>query len=130
MGSGNVLIIDDSNFMRLSLKSTINQAFPGFKYFYAKDFPSALGIVASNDISLLLTDYVILGNINGIELLDRLYFLGYDFVSIVLSSMATPDVVTNAVSVGASTFLKKPVDKDKLISVVSKVLSEDELEVQ
>ena len=110
----NILIVDDSSFMRRMLKSILSPR--KFNIFEAKDGVEGLEVLNKEDIHLVLLDYE-MPDMDGIELLEKvkkdIRFL--ELPIIMLSGNDSKDVVARALKNGASDFLKKPFATEELL---------------
>lgn len=123
MSLPNILIVDDSKFMCFTISDCLLKEFPSINIISTDSFNSALHEFISNDIDLVITDYVLPGKKNGVNLLEKLYSFDDDFYSIVISSLATQEIINNSFKIGASAFIKKPFNRNKLNSIVKDIFS-------
>jgi len=110
----NILLIDDSSFMRRMLKGILTPK--RFNIFEAKDGLSGLEILDKEDIHLVLLDYEMPG-MDGIAVIekvkrDKKYL---ELPIIMISGNDDKDVISRALKNGASDFLKKPFATEELL---------------
>ena len=117
-----ILIVDDSESIRSLLKYNLETG--GYETVVAKDGLEALKIIENNDdFNLLLTD-LHMPNMNGLELIekvrkyDRLKFLPILF----LTTETNIDMKQRAKNAGATGWIVKPFQSEKLIKTIRKVL--------
>lgn len=115
-----VLAVDDSKTMRNMISFTLSGA--GYDVVEANDGQEALDIVGSQDFDLIITD-INMPNMDGITLLKKLRADG-KFSStpiLILTTESGTDKKDEGRSAGATGWIVKPFDPDKLLQVVGKV---------
>ncbi len=120
--SFNVLVVDDSNAMRSVVKKVISMS--GFKMDHcleAENGKEALRILEENWVDVILSD-INMPEMNGLEFLEELQKeeLFKRIPVIIISTESREDRVSEAISLGAKAFIKKPF----LPAEVKKVLYE------
>jgi CheY-like chemotaxis protein len=114
-----VLVVDDEVYLREIIALDLETA--GYDVLQAANGTEGLSIVKQQPVDLVVSD-VRMPSGNGIKLLEQIRSLdpgrpGFIFIT------AYADVSsTEALSLGAEGFLRKPVDKDELLEVVSQAL--------
>ena len=110
----NILIVDDSIFIRKSLKNILRPR--KYNLFFAENAAKAEDILEKNQIHLILLD-VELPDKSGVEFLEEIKakekFL--DLPVIVISSNDNPVIVARLLKHGAKDFLKKPFIAEYLV---------------
>ncbi len=116
-----ILMVDDSFSIRESVGFFLLEA--GFNVIKAGDGIEALTYFDGQKIDLLLTD-LHMPNMNGIELIKRVRSLdNYKRLPILLLTTETlKNKKLEAKNAGATGWLNKPFDKDKLFNVINKVI--------
>ncbi len=116
-----VMTIDDSASMRQMVTFTLETA--GFEVVQAVDGRDALAKLQGGDIHLFLAD-LNMPNMDGIELTRRLRATSeYKFVPIVLlTTESQADKKQQAKAAGATGWIVKPFEPDKLVAIVKKVM--------
>lgn len=116
-----VLVVDDSPSMRQLVSTTLGQA--GFKVTLAEDGEAALQIAQKNQFKLVVTD-VNMPRMDGLTLVEKLRGLpAFKFTPIlVLTTEVDPAKKTRAKTAGATGWLVKPFDPQKLLGTISRVL--------
>ena len=115
-----VLAVDDSKTMRNMISFTLNGA--GYDVTEAVDGQEALNIAEKSDFDLVITD-VNMPNMDGITLLKALRGLS-KFSStpiLILTTEGGDDKKSEGRSAGATGWIVKPFDPNKLLQVVAKV---------
>ena len=115
-----VLIVDDSETMRDMISYTLDSA--GFVVTVAVDGLDALDKLKGLQVDLIITD-INMPNMDGIDLIEALRdepnFQGTPILC--LTTEQGEDTKMAARSAGATGWIKKPFDPDKLVQVAQKV---------
>lgn len=116
-----ILIADDSESIREVLAFSLTNA--GFEVIIANDGAEALLFFDGRTIDLLLTDYH-MPTMNGLELIENVRKLDqYRFMPIlVLTTENQKNIITEAKNAGATGWLLKPFNTEKLIQTLRKVI--------
>ena len=116
-----ILIVDDSYSIRESISFFLTES--GFNIIKAEDGKDALLKLDGKKIDLIITD-LHMPNMNGIELIRNVRKLeGYMRIPILLLTTETlHEKKLEAKKAGATGWLNKPFEKQKLYSVINKVL--------
>lgn len=117
-----VLVVDDSSFMRNSLKSIIE------KLGYSVVGTAENGVEAVAKFRDLKPDVVtldiIMPQMGGVQGLKLLKAVNPKAVVVMVSSMADRESVTECIKAGATHYLLKPFDETKVGEVMKRVTSE------
>lgn len=118
--SKNVLVVDDSAAIRQSVSYVLDQA--GYVVVQAGDGQEALTKLDGTAFGLIITD-VNMPNMDGITLVKKVRELGdYKFTPIiVLTTESQGSKMEEGKAAGATGWIVKPFDSDKLLSVVKKL---------
>ncbi len=117
-----VLIADDSAFTRRVISS----------YFLGTDFrvvasadngESALEQFKACSPDFVLLDLVMPG-CSGLDALKQIMQINPKAKVIMVSSLGTENMVTECIALGARSFVQKPFDKERLMSVMQKILTD------
>lgn len=116
-----IMTIDDSVSMRQMVAFTLQRA--GYEVVQAGDGEDALAKLDGRDFHLFLAD-LNMPNMDGIELTRRLRSMpDYKFVPIVLlTTESHADKKKEGKMAGATGWIVKPFEPDKLLAVVNKVM--------
>ena len=110
----NILIVDDSSFMRRMLKGVLSPK--RFNIYEARSAKDGLEILKNNEIHLVLLDYE-MPEMNGAQMLEKIKknrkFL--ELPVIILSGNENQDVIARVLKHGASDFIKKPFATEELL---------------
>jgi sigma-B regulation protein RsbU (phosphoserine phosphatase) len=111
----NVLIVDDSRAQRRILSSYLGRW--GYQVFEADSGEEALTVCASENIDLILSDWMMPG-INGLDFCRMFRAMDRDDYGyfILLTSKSEKSAVAEGLDVGADDFLTKPVSGDELLA--------------
>ncbi len=117
-----VLIVDDSSSMRQMVSFTLKRA--GHEISEAEDGVQALKVAQADRFDLVITD-MNMPNMNGLEFTKQLRAsTAYKFTPIlVLTTEASPELKQQGRAAGATGWLVKPFDPNKLSATVEKVLA-------
>lgn len=116
-----ILIADDSESIREILAFSLGNA--GYQVLVANDGLDALRYFDGRTIDLLLTDYH-MPNLGGLELIAKVRQLeNYKYMPIlVLTTESQSDLIREAREAGATGWLMKPFNTEKLLLTLRKVI--------
>jgi two-component system chemotaxis response regulator CheY len=117
----NILVTDDSVIMRQMLNMTLTDA--NYSVVEADDGLQALELAKTNPFDLIITD-INMPKLDGLSLVRELRALpNYQFKPIlIITTETTPQKKKTAKEAGATGWINKPFDPDKLLVAVRKVL--------
>ncbi len=110
-----ILIIDDDENILNMIESVLNES--RFKVTKANSGKKALAILEHNSFHIALVD-IVLGDIDGIQVLDQIKRLYPDCVVIMMSGYATIENVIESMRYGADNYLVKPFELKELIDIL------------
>jgi CheY-like chemotaxis protein len=114
---GRVLIVDDEVFFREAIDEILSAA--GFQTCMAEDGQSALEKVADASIGVVVLD-VRLPDLDGIQVLARIREMRPELPVIMLSASTDQEIVLEALRLGASDYLAKPLHDEELVLAVGR----------
>jgi two-component system chemotaxis response regulator CheY len=116
----NIMTIDDSVTMRQMLAQTLSSA--GYQVVEAKDGPEALVLAKRSPIDLFISDLNMPG-MDGIALIKELRAIETyrNTPILVLTTEVDQQIKDSARSAGATGWLGKPFDPERLLDVIRKV---------
>lgn len=117
-GTGKILVVEDNDFVRTQVVRYLTDA--GFTTDEATDGDDAL-MKMSDDVALAIVD-VRMEPLGGFEFIRIMQHEGYKTPVILVTGDQNPDLLEQANAHGVRTVLMKPVQKDRLISMVSRVI--------
>ena len=114
-----VLIVDDESLIRWSLAETLTDQ--GFGVLEAGDGREALAVLdgAPGTVDVILLDFR-LPDSNDLRLLQRIRTLSPSSRVILMTAYGTPEVVAEALRLGAVTVVNKPLEMQEVASLVSR----------
>jgi two-component system chemotaxis response regulator CheY len=116
-----ILVVDDSRTMRQLLRMVLGRSF-ACEVCEAEDGNDAVGKIQSGDFDLVITD-INMPNMNGLALVSTVREeLNLNTPIIIVSTMGQEEDRDKGISLGADSYVTKPVDGTKLVSAVSGLL--------
>jgi CheY-like chemotaxis protein len=113
-----ILLVDDDLAFRAAAAGALRSA--GYEVFEAPDYRLALEELESpRPVDLLITDIVMPDRVNGVALSRMAHMRRHDLKVVYVSAYDIPGVEDEAVG----PVLKKPLDDDRLLSEVRRVLA-------
>ena len=125
MNQFSILVVDDDYASRLMLKKALEQE----KYVVTlcSSGNDALTLLQNQSFDMVLTDLIMQG-ISGIDLLERVRELNKDMATILLTGHASIETAIQAIRLGASDYLLKPINLEELQIRVKRAFERVELE--
>jgi len=125
-----VLVVDDDEGLLLSIKATlISSGLP--EPALISDSRRVLNLVKAHHFKLVLLD-LIMPHLGGIEVLEEIKAKFPDTECVIVSAMDDVESAVKAMALGASDYLVKPLNSEKLIVTINRTLNKhnlrDELE--
>ncbi len=121
LASKKVLIADDVEFFRVLLRDILSRA--GFEVIAeASDGIEALRLAKELMPDIVMLDIVMPGK-NGLQVAGELK--GYPLKVVMCSTIGSEDVVKEAMDLGASAYIVKPLDEKKVLSALEGIVFED-----
>ena len=113
-----ILVVEDD---KLMLKAVVhNLEAKGYDTLTAEDGFQALDIIQRDKVDLIISD-IMMPNISGLELLNLLKQFYYNNIPVILiSSLDKGDIILRSLGLGANDFVTKPIDFEKLFSLIKK----------
>lgn len=116
-----ILVVDDNAFMRNNLKTVLLTA--GFEVVAeASDGVEALAAYRSETPDLVTMD-ITMPTMDGVQALKELRVLDPDARVVMVSAMGQEALVIEAITSGASDFVVKPFESDRVIAAVNNALA-------
>lgn len=110
-----VLIVDDSDFMRMMLKDILTKA--GHTVVEADSGKLALKVLEKGKIDLCILD-IMMPEMNGMQTLKQILANMQDLPVIMLSALCSENIVKEALRIGAKAFVAKPFQADSILKRV------------
>ena len=116
-----ILFVDDSGSIRALVKMILEEA--GYEVITGEDGTDALPHLNGQPIDLIITD-LHMPRMNGLELIREIRNRkAYRFVPILfLTTETKPELKREAKAAGATGWITKPFDKEKLLQIIKKVI--------
>ena len=119
-GVGSILIIDDEAAIRESLETLLEME--GFDVVSAASGEEGIAAVADQPFDLVLLDYA-LPDCTGLDVLREIRDRDPQMAVIMITAYGTVENAVRAIQGGASNFIQKPWDNDKLLADVQLAIS-------
>ncbi len=117
-----ILVVEDNDFVRLQVVTFLKEA--GYVTVEATDGNAALDAMNDN-IAMAIVD-VRMEPMGGFEFLGILRADGYSTPVILVTGDQTPDLLERAGKSGVSSVLMKPIQKERLVTMVGRLLKRGE----
>ena len=115
-----ILLVDDTIFIKLRMRSLLEKE--TYHVFDADNGTDALESYSKNQPDLILLDITMPG-ISGMDVLKKIRETDTSTKIIMLSATSESALIQEAHELGGNGFLVKPVDDDKILSEIKKVLA-------
>ena len=118
-----ILVVDDSKFMRLTLKNLIEKNFNGMHTVIGEAGTAAEAVKKFLELKPdLVTMDIIMPEESGLEAVKKI--IAYDPAAkvIMVSAMGQEKIVEEAIALGAKSFVVKPIKTEELLKTVEKVM--------
>jgi signal transduction histidine kinase len=123
--SANILIVDDENIVRKSLRRRLSKE--GYHCEEADGAEQALKRLDDNKIDLIILDIRMPGK-SGLELLPEIKDRYPDIAVIMITAVMETEVAVDCMKQGATDYVTKPFNLDKVLLVVDQALQKRNLE--
>jgi len=117
----NILIVEDHELTRFGLKTAFENSEYAGEIFEAESAETAIDIVKSNDIKLVIMDLGLPG-MNGIDATSTIKKLNSDIKVVILTSHNDVQEVLSSLKAGANAYCSKEINPKRLVEVVQSVL--------
>jgi two-component system NtrC family response regulator len=114
-----ILVIDDDASLRRVTEYNLSSA--GFHVLTADSGQAGLDIFETREPDLVVSD-VKLGDINGLDLLDKIKTIAPDIPVIIITAFGSIEMAVKAMNNGAFNFIAKPFERETLIRSCEKAL--------
>lgn len=125
-GASSILLVDDEPDLLSGLKRSFAKWLPDCEVFTAGGAIDALAILSEHDFDLVLMD-IIMGEMSGIEVLDKIQALDTGVTVILMTGYGTIEMAVDAIRRGAWDFITKPLNMESLARLVQKGLERSKL---
>lgn len=124
---GTILIADDEPEIRNSLSSVLQEE--GYFCFTAGDGEEALGIIMDQDVDVLISD-IKMPSLDGMKLLEKTLQRSPQTLVVLITAYASVETAVQALRMGASDYLLKPLDFDEVILRLKHLLERKALSLE
>ena len=125
MATGKIMIVDDEQDVREAIK--LQLIGKNFKILEAGDGAQAISIMKREDhmtnVGVILCD-IRMPNVDGVECIDYLKANAPGIPIVVITAFPDAELATSLMKKGIKEYLVKPVNKEKLITVVDNLIAE------
>ncbi len=116
---GSILLVEDEEDVREVLRKQLQNE--GYEVIEAKTGMEALALAKQSSFDILLAD-VMIPDLNGIELVQKVGHLESSPVTIVMTAYGSIEMAVKAIKAGAFDFLQKPFSVEVLCATISSAL--------
>jgi two-component system response regulator HydG len=125
--NSNILIVDDEKAHRFMLRAHLEDA--GYEVIEAQDGLEALDVLSSHPVDLALLD-ILMPRMDGMQALPHMLALSPVLPIIIMTAYSSLENAVNALKMGASDYLAKPLDIEELLLKIARSLKETQLSRQ
>ncbi len=123
-----ILIVDDEESLRLTFEMFLRRE--GYEHVtVAPTLKKAIELISTSSFDLIISDIVLEGD-KGTDLLRHIREIGISCPVVMITGFPNLDSASEAVRYGAFDYVSKPVNKEKLLKIVSQALKYRELELE
>jgi DNA-binding NtrC family response regulator len=117
---GKILVVEDNDSLRAGIKLYLEDE--GHEVAECHSGEEAFGLLETDRFDLIITD-IKLGELSGIEVMERAKELSRDVEVIVITAFATPETAIKALRLGAFDYIQKPFEMYELLNRINNALS-------
>lgn len=121
-----ILIVDDDASHRIMIKATLLEY--GYEIFEASDGSEAVAMVGKRFFDLIMLDLK-MKNMDGVEALKQIKKISPAIPVLIMTAYASVQTAVEALKLGAIDYLMKPLDIEKVIQTIDKVLNSQTLKI-
>lgn len=122
-----LLVVEDEKNTRDGLR----RYFDGkFDIYLAPDVDTAMNLLESQPVDVLLTDLRLMGGTEGLDLLKRARAISHPPVCVLMTAYGSEKVAVQAMKQGAYDYITKPLDLEKLDAVLTRALHSRKVETE
>lgn len=122
-----ILVADDYENICVTLKAILESE--GHEVTTVQSGQAAVKQIQNNHYDIVFTD-LRLGDIDGIKLLSAIRDKSYDSKVVLMTAFGSISSTVKAMKLGAYDYLTKPIHKSKIISVVTRILSDTDFKLR
>lgn len=117
-----VIVVEDDPVLSIVLQRVLRQFSPAYEVVHVTDGPAALEQFDRTSVALLITDYMLRSNIDGLKLITLVRERSPETRIVLISAYATPEMEESAAQHGVDFYLPKPFLLQDLEHIVKTVL--------
>ena len=114
----NIMVIDDEHEILDSFKDIFENS--DFNLFLADNAQTAIDEISKNHYHIAFID-IFMPEMDGIETLQRLKQINPNLIAVMISGFRNEDMLENALKLGASNYLYKPLDIQSIFGITLKL---------
>jgi DNA-binding NtrC family response regulator len=122
-----VLIVDDEKHTRDGLREALEDH---YEIFVAQDADQAFNVMEAQEFDAIITDLRMPGGKSGLKVIDRALTLANKPIVIMMTAYGNVESAVEAMKRGATDFLTKPVNLEKLEILLQRALKSKNLETE
>ncbi len=122
-----LLVVEDEKNTREGLRRYFNGK---FDIYLASDVTTAMNMLETQPVDVLLTDLRLMGGTEGLDLLGRLKTLSHPPVPILMTAYGSEKIAVQAMKRGAYDYITKPLDLEKLEAMLVRALHSRRIETE
>jgi DNA-binding NtrC family response regulator len=122
-----LLVVEDEKNTRDGLRRYFNGK---FDIYLAPDVPTAMNVLETQPVDVLLTDLRLMGGTEGLDLLTRAQSIPHPPVAILMTAYGSEKVAVQAMKRGAYDYITKPLDLEKLDAILTRALHSRRVETE
>ncbi len=117
-----VLFVEDEESIRISLKETIGDEFKRFSI--AKDGKEGLEKFSNDKYDLVISD-ISMPKMSGLEMVAEIKKISKNIPIILLTAYSEKEKLLQAIDIGVTKYLIKPIDPEELLETISDIIEKD-----
>jgi len=122
-----LLVVEDEKNTREGLR----RYFDGkFDIYLAPDVATAMNVLETQPVDVLLTDLRLMGGDEGLDMLTRSQSIAHPPVAILMTAYGSEKIAVQAMKRGAYDYVTKPLDLEKLDAVLTRALHSRKVETE
>jgi DNA-binding NtrC family response regulator len=122
-----LLVVEDEKNTRDGLRRYFEAR---FDIYLAQDVNTAMNVLETQPVDLLLTDLRLMGGTEGLDLLVRAQSISHPPVCVLMTAYGSEKVAVQAMKRGAYDYITKPLDLEKLEVVLTRALRSRRVETE
>ncbi|MDQ1318042.1 MAG: hypothetical protein QG588_1698 [Candidatus Poribacteria bacterium] len=120
-----ILVVDDEDTFRKVLCSVLEES--GHKVSCAPNGPTAIDIIRSQDVSVMICDLIMPGGMNGLDVLEQTTQISPQTSVILITAYGSLETAVEALRKGAYDYILKPIIFEDIILKVKRLLESKHL---